>query len=378
MPTGAGKTRTAIHYVSRILNEVEPGLVVWLASSRELLEQAADTFDTAWVALGNRELSLVRFWGEYDGDPSEITDGLIVGGLAKFHAWRARDSTAFLRLAARTRLIVIDEAHQSIAPSYSAIIDGLSDAGQSDALLGLTATPGRSWNDIDADEKLADFFNGSKVVLEIEGYDNPVGYLLDEGYLARPTFERIDYSTEALPDAASLQKLAKLDDYSAEMLDKFANDVARNRAIISSVEKLVSRGHHRIILFAASVGHAENLAAAFSAYGLESLVVTGETPSARRSAIIKRFKGGSAAPIIMCNFGVLTTGFDAPRTSAAVIARPTKSLVLFSQMVGRATRGKAAGGNENCEILTVHDPSYPGFGDVAEAFFNWEDVWNEQ
>jgi DNA repair protein RadD len=50
--------------------------------------------------------------------------------------------------------------------------------------------------------------------------------------------------------------------------------------------------------------------------------------------------------------------------------------VLYSQMVGRATRGPLAGGNEACEILTVHDPAYPGFGDIAEAFFNWEDVWH--
>ena len=79
--------------------------------------------------------------------------------------------------------------------------------------------------------------------------------------------------------------------------------------------------------------------------------------------------------MILVNFGVLTTGFDAPSASAVVIARPTQSLVLFSQMVGRAIRGPRAGGTETCEIVTVVDPSLPGFGDVAAAFLNWEDVW---
>ena len=102
------------------------------------------------------------------------------------------------------------------------------------------------------------------------------------------------------------------------------------------------------------------------------------TPPVRRAAILRSFKSASPQPMVVCNFGVLTTGFDAPRTSAAVIARPTKSLVLFSQMIGRATRGPKAGGNATSEILTVHDPSYPGFGDIAEAFFNWEDVWNDE
>ena len=76
------------------------------------------------------------------------------------------------------------------------------------------------------------------------------------------------------------------------------------------------------------------------------------------------------------NFGVLTTGFDAPAASAALIARPTKSLVLYSQMVGRVIRGPKAGGTDRCEVVTVVDTTLPGFGDVAEAFTNWEDVWN--
>ena len=81
--------------------------------------------------------------------------------------------------------------------------------------------------------------------------------------------------------------------------------------------------------------------------------------------------------MVIVNYGVLTTGFDAPAISAAVIARPTRSLVLYSQMVGRATRGTRAGGNEEAEIVTVVDPHLPGFGNVADAFRNWEDVWNE-
>lgn len=378
MPTGAGKTRTAMHYVARILNESEPCVVAWLASSRELLEQAAETFEVAWAALGNRALTVHRFWGDYSDEPGDLADGILIGGLAKLHAWRSRDSTGFLRLSAKTRLIVIDEAHQAIAQTYRAVIEGLADAGQADAVLGLTATPGRTWNDITKDEELAEFFGGSKVVLEVKGYDNPVEYLLAEGYLARPEFSKIEYQAESSPSPEALKRLARLDDYSDDLLDKFAADTRRNLAVIDGVRQLIDRGHQRIILFAASVGHAEDLAAALSAYGIESLVVTGNTPSGRRSAILKTFKSSVSKPIVVCNFGVLTTGFDAPKTSAAIIARPTKSLVLFSQMVGRATRGTKAGGNAACEILTVHDPSYPGFGDVAEAFFNWEDVWNER
>ena len=73
----------------------------------------------------------------------------------------------------------------------------------------------------------------------------------------------------------------------------------------------------------------------------------------------------------------MTTGFDAPETSCAVIARPTDSLVLYSQMVGRAIRGPKSGGNLEAEIVTVIDGSLKGFGEVADAFMNWEDIWED-
>ncbi|MFN7110235.1 MAG: DEAD/DEAH box helicase [Brevundimonas sp.] len=376
MPTGSGKTRTAMHLVSRALNEVEPGVIVWLATSQELLEQAGETFEAAWSSLGNRQLDVRRFWGGRAPTPDDMVDGLLIAGLGKLHAWRQRDSHGFLKLASKVRLVVMDEAHQSIAPTYREVIEGLCGAGGEGALLGLTATPGRSWNDVGADEQLSDFFAGSKVVLEVGEDPNPVKYLLDNGYLARPTFRQIEYSPETRPAPAELKKLAKLDDYADDILDKFAADTSRNFAILDAAKALIDRGHTRIILFAVSVDHAQDMASGLAAHGVASSVVSGHTPGAKRASILKNFKANTPGPQVLCNFGVLTTGFDAPGTSAAIIARPTKSLVLFSQMVGRATRGKKAGGNETCEILTVHDPAYPGFGDIAEAFFNWEDVWN--
>lgn len=376
MPTGSGKTRTAMHLVSRALNEFEPGVVVWLATSRELLEQAAETFEAAWSSLGNRDLEVRRFWGARTPAPDEMTDGILIAGLAKLHAWRERDGLAFLKLAAKVRLVIMDEAHQAVAPTYREVIECLCGAGGEGALLGLTATPGRSWNDMGADEALSDFFGGSKVVLEIGDDPNPVKYLLDNGYLARPVFQQIEYSPEIRPSPSELKKLAKLDDYADETLNKLAADTTRNLAILDAAKGLIARGHTRVILFAVSVEHAQDMASGLAAHDIAAAVVSGDTPGTKRTSILKTFKSASPRPQILCNYGVLTTGFDAPRTSAAIIARPTKSLVLYSQMVGRATRGPQAGGNDNCEILTVHDPAYPGFGDIAEAFFNWEDVWH--
>ncbi|WP_292387107.1 DEAD/DEAH box helicase [Mesorhizobium sp.] len=377
MPTGAGKTRTAIHIVSRYLSTYEPGLVVWLATASELLDQAADAFKAAWPHLGNRTLDLVRYWGDYDGDILRTGDGLVIAGLQKLHALSQRDPIAPLQLGNKVRLVVVDEAHQSIAPTYANLINQLANAGSSHAVLGLTATPGRTWADIAKDELLAEFFDNTKVVLEVEGYDNPVTYLMSQGYLAKPTFRQIEYqASQELAQALSSVdgKAQELDDALAQ---KLILEASRNQAIIAELKRLIDTGHTRIIFFGASVRHAELISAALFMLGIDAPLVLGTTAPAVRRRAIKAFRERGKQAMVMCNFGVLTTGFDAPSTSAAVIARPTKSLVLYSQMVGRATRGPKAGGNEYCEVSTVVDVNLPGFGDVAEAFTNWEDVWDE-
>lgn len=377
MPTGAGKTRTAIHIVSRYLSSAEQGVVVWLATTSELLDQAADAFKEAWPHLGNRKTELVRYWGDHDGDLRAVSDGVVVGGLQKLYALAQRDAVALLQLGHKAKLVVVDEAHQSIAPTYATVINRLANAGSSHAVLGLTATPGRTWAEVAKDEQLSDFFDNNKVMLEVDGYDNPVTYLMGDGYLAKPTFCSIEYqASQTLLDAVATvnEKALELD---GDVLDKLAVEASRNQAVIAEVQRLIAEGHTRIIFFAASVHHAELVSAALFMLGIEAPIVLGTTASAVRRRVINKFRKRGPQPMVLCNFGVLTTGFDAPGTSAAVIARPTKSLVLYSQMVGRATRGPKAGGNEHCTISTVVDVNLPGFGDVAEAFTNWEDVWNE-
>jgi DNA repair protein RadD len=375
MPTGAGKTRTAMHVVCEHLRVNGPTMVCWLANSPELLDQAAEEFEKAWANLGDRSLSVVRFWGSRNPDFTELRDGFIIGGLQKFHALFLREINSLLLLGDRTSLTVTDEAHQAIAPTYRTVIDTLANKHPEGRLLGLSATPGRTWADIEKDKVLAEFFGRKKVTLDVEGYPDAVEYLMANGYLARPNFRTLNYEPGPKLGHPDLEALSSALDVPEALLEELGYDEQRNLRIVTAVEELTDR-HRRIIVFATSVAHAHLIRAVLSARGHEALVVTGEMEQGVRERAIRRYKGNAPEPIIMCNFGVLTTGFDAPKTSAAVIARPTRSLVLYSQMVGRATRGPRAGGNETAEILTVVDPNLPGFGDVAEAFKNWEDVWH--
>jgi DNA repair protein RadD len=161
------------------------------------------------------------------------------------------------------------------------------------------------------------------------------------------------------------------------VLRKLAEDEKRNLNIITRLKSLIKQ-HHRVLFFATNVEHSDLISKVLQATGISAYSITSNTAYNSRKKWIESFKQYSDEPMILCNYGVLTTGFDAPKTSAALISRPTKSLVLYSQMVGRAIRGPKAGGNKNAEIWTVIDSNLPGFGSVSEAFTNWEDVWDNQ
>lgn len=85
LPTGAGKTRTAMNIIADHLRNNEPTLVIWLAYSEELCEQAVTEFQKAWSFLGNRSISTYRFWTSHNLDLEQAQDGLIVAGLTKVY-----------------------------------------------------------------------------------------------------------------------------------------------------------------------------------------------------------------------------------------------------------------------------------------------------
>jgi DNA repair protein RadD len=374
MPTGAGKTRTAMNIIVEHLRYHEPTVVIWLAHSEELCVQADEEFQRAWKQLGNRDISICRLWGKHQFNPESIVDGVVIAGLAKTYSAMQKSVKFISDMGKFATLIVMDEAHSAVARTYTEILNTLTVFRPNTGLLGLTATPGRTWAEIDVDRALADFFYRRKVTLSVEGYSNPVDFLVNEQYLAKVDYRPLYYDKGAELSNKDLTLLRESLEIPDDILRRLAEDEIRNLLIIQTVEELVKR-HQRILVFAATVEHSNLLAAVLSARGINARSVTGKTSSHERQSAINNFKDVNDEPRVLCNYGVLTTGFDAPRTSAAVIARPTKSLVLYSQMIGRAIRGKRAGGNEIAEIVTVVDYNLPGFNSVAEAFNNWEDIW---
>lgn len=378
MPTGSGKTRTTMNiicdFLRTTLRQRSDRLVIWLADTEELCDQACEEFSRAWKYLGSNKACLYRLYGNYDLSLDDMKSGFLVAGLAKIRSCFKADQVGKIKFAKKCSLVVFDEAHKIVAPTYSNIVELLQ--AVSDAkLLGLSATPGRSTLDKTLNEDFATFFENNKVTLKVDGYDDPIKYLETEGYLAKIKYHDMSYTSEYLVlNEKEIQSIAEGEEVSSRILEEIGRDTKRNIKILQLALDLVEK-RKKIILFACSVSHAEALFALLRYKGIKVGLVSSKTDKDLRRKIINDYKNNVLEMII--NYGVLTTGFDDPKTNTAIIARPTTSLTLYSQMVGRASRGIKVGGNKTSDVHTVIDEAIPGFRDLSKAFSHWDKEWGE-
>jgi len=378
MPTGAGKTRTAINLVSERLKDSTKSLVIWLAHTEELCQQAHDEFSKAWEIIGNRNLKSYKLFKNFRYDLDDINSGFIVLSLDYAYSLTKTNQNKFFSLARKCKFVVMDEAHMSVAPSYQQVLEIL--VNKETCLLGLTATPGRAEIISNENLKLARFYNKQKATLNIKGYKTPIDFLQDKNYLAKVETEKLEVSTNITKIfskkdiAKELKRIQSGMDLSKEFVKKLSMNETRTNMII---EKTIIENkdiNNKIIIFAGSIESAKNINLILKMENINCALVTGETNQIERRNNIEKFKDAKSGLNIIINYGVLTTGFDAPKANIAIIGRPTQSVTLYSQMVGRVMRGKKAGGKKICKVITVKDP-IKGFRDMSESFTYWEELW---
>jgi superfamily II DNA or RNA helicase len=371
LPTGAGKTRTTVEAVTDWwVQEGENDFILWIAQSDELCEQAVEAFREVWIDRGGRKgpeqvldkLRIYRFWGGRQRIPEEGEAGVIVSTVDKLRNVLVDTGTgarrdAFLRLVPGLGVVIIDEAHRAEAPTYRRVLGAIgieftSAAGSTVPVLGLTATPLRSQHEETV--RLARRFY--KRLLRPANLPQDAGEALAElrarGILSRPTHR-------LLPQAGSSVRLtaeqeAYLDEWKdlpPEILRQLAQEKDRNRQILETMMSL--DGSWPVLFFGCSVQHAEAMAVLLRRRGREAASITAETREATRRHLVQAFRRGDMQ--VLCNYGVLTTGFDAPRVRAVVIGRPTASRVLYEQMIGRGMRGPSFGGTDECLVIDLDD-----------------------
>lgn len=386
MPTGAGKTRTSIEGLIDYwkANADRKKNIVWLAHSEELCEQAVETFVKIWKVRGEKEINVCRLWGAHKVPDFSEGNSFIVAGFQKLYSMLSSDKDEVFKeiasLKSKTGFIVVDEAHKAIAPTYKTCISYLFNQGDT-KLVGLTATPGRSTDDVDRTNlaesettELANFFDMNRVGLtdELGGeIDDPIKYLQDGGFLSRINRKKVTTNIELELSQKEKEFVANFLDLPTSVLNRLAKSDERNALILGEIAALIRRGR-QIIVFALSVEHSHLLTELLNLKGISARCVDGSTPASERADAIEQYKSNAVS--VLVNYGVLTTGFDAPNTNAVVIARPTASLVLYSQMIGRGIRGPKVGGNPECELIDLED-NLLGFPTEQQAFSHFNIAW---
>ncbi len=341
LPTGAGKS-----LVIAELARIARGRVLVLAHVKELVEQNCGKYRSYGLEAGIYSAGLQR------KDRSEKT---IFGSIQSV----ARAGDDFFN---DFSLLVIDECHRVSAESgaqYTEVIDKLRAANPSICILGLTATPFRlqtGWiyrynhqGFLRTDEPC--FF--AKCLFELS-----LKSMIEDGYLTPPV--QIDAPVAAY-DFSSLELRSGAQSYSLEDIENILKDQKRVTPIIIQNIVDLARDRKGVLIFTASIRHAEEILT-YLPSRISSLVI-GDTPGDERDAIIARFKAQELKFLV--NVSVLTTGFDAPHTDLIAILRPTESVALYQQIVGRGLR--LYEGKSDCLVLDYtgvpHDIFLPQISD---------------
>jgi len=370
MPTGSGKTRTSMEIICEFINDTKKD-VLWLANTEELCDQAYDSFNEVWHFIRKCEARSINH--------IRITEPCECVGFPTFHvssiqAFNTNDWMSKLdEMCIRTdnlALVIVDEAHISIAPTYKNTIGKLIDGGAK--LLGLTATPGRelrsisTTDSIDENQQLAEFYFNKVFQIDSEN-QTQIEFLRNKGILSNSFFRSIEgASIESLYSQSELNKIA-FDKKIPERIESILTNNADRTAIIFDQLLSLTKTEKKILFFGTSIIHSKIICTLLKMKGIRAAHVDGNSGSYRRS-IIKAFKEGEIQ--VLCNYGVLSTGFDDPKIDIVFMARPTNSIVLYSQIIGRGLRGPLIGGTDTCEIYTVFDNinGLPSNEEIAEYF----------
>lgn len=318
LPTGAGKTVVAASIIKELVGRAGLGRVLFVAHRREILDQTARTIE--------QHLPSVSIQIEQGERTARGHADVTIASVQSLVKRKERyDPQGF-------SLIICDECHRALAPSWEEVIEYFHTRAKQDTLLlGMTATPRRT------DGKSAlDVFG--QTAFEISRADlEDLGYLVPMRYFA----VRSDLSLGKVKLAGG--------DFQVGALSKVMDAPAtRALAVKAWLEQGVGK---RTIAFCAGVEHAQHLAEDFASLGIRAAKIDGKTKD--RGEMIRSFARGEIQ--VLTNYGVLTEGFDDPEVACILMARPTTSPLVYTQCIGRGLR--PASGKIDCAVIDMVDRS---------------------
>ncbi|MFD9211619.1 DEAD/DEAH box helicase [Streptomyces sp. NPDC059544] len=303
LPTGAGKTVVFSNLIlDRLATLAAAGhRALVIAHREELLTQAADKIKAVAPSL---RVGIVKA----ERDEHQDAD-VIVASIQTLAVERRRQAIQDIGL------VIVDECHHAAAPSYMTVLEHFG-AWSGMPVAGFTATMTRT------DGGLADVWQ--EVVFTLDILD-----MIEDGYLCDVRGKRV------VVEGLDLDKVkTRAGDLQDGQLGQALDDSGAATVIADAYK--VHASDRPGVVFTPTVATAQSMADAFTSAGIPTAAIWGDMPRDDRAATLKAYRAGDLQ--VLTNCMVLTEGFDAPWTSCAVIARPTKSAGLYCQMAGRALR----------------------------------------
>jgi len=298
-PTGSGKTLIASEIIKRAVAKYQRSL--FIAHRDELLTQARDKLKSFGVTAG-----IIKAGRDKDARPQALVQ---VASAQTLHARAVRAQTMELPTA---EIVFVDEGHHVRARTYQTIIEAYPNA----IIVGLTATPCRGDG-----RGLGNIF---EVMIECPQIPELIKlkHLVPVKIFAPPS-----------PNLRGVE-VASTGDYVVNQLSDRMNTDALVGDFIEHWLRHAER--RRTIAFAVDVAHSVDITDELIKSGVRAEHLDGSTPQANREAILGRLASGETE--VVCNVGVLTEGFDCCDVGCIALVRPTRSLGLFRQMIGRGLR----------------------------------------
>ena len=303
-PTGAGKT---VIFAAIIKRAVATGQrVIVLAHRREIIAQTALKLSAHGIEYGIIRAGLVM----------ELEHEVQVCSIQTLYERAVRTNKIPLPPA---DLLIVDEAHHVPAQTYRQIIDAYPNA----IVLGATATPCRSDG-----RGLGNFFD---CIIETP----QVAELIEQKHLVKTrTYAPGDIDLEGVE--------TRVGDYVENQLAERMDRADLVGDIIGHWHKY--GGRRKTVAFAVNVAHSVHIRDEFIKSGVKAEHIDGSTPKPERDAVLARLASGETELVTNC--AVLTEGWDMPEVSCCILARPTKRIGLYRQMVGRVSA--ASDGQGQC------------------------------
>lgn len=316
LPTGAGKS-LVIAELARLARRK----ILVLTHVKELVEQNHAKYQSYGLSGGIFAAGLKRKENHH-----QVTFASVQSVAANLDQFRNEYS-----------LVIIDECHRvsgEETSQYQRIIELLRQQNDSLKVLGLTATPYRLAMGWIYRYHYRGFVRGSDDEQDKPFrhciYELPLSYMINRGYLTRPELVN---AAVAQYDFSTLTQ-DRFGEYAEKDVNQLLSKHQRvTRAIIEQVMEMAAE-RQGVMIFAATVQHAQEIAGYLPEQ--ETALVTGATDLRDRDQLIQRFKQRQLKYLV--NVSVLTTGFDAPHVDLIAILRPTQSVSLYQQIVGRGLR----------------------------------------